>query len=334
MILNVLSNIYSYFVEKRNSKFDNGEIKSYKLKTPVISIGNIIAGGTGKTPVTILIARLLIEKNLRVGIVGRGYGSKSKGLKIVCDGVKIIDDSDEVGDEMLMIAKKLKVPVIIDEKKYIAALELEKKFDLDVILIDDGFQHRYLKRNIDIIIINNKTLEKPYTFPKGYLREKLINFSRADVILLEDISKKVQFESNVDEVFEYKKHIGKVKKITSENEIYLTEYTLQTLAICSIANPNSFLNFVKSIGFDIKQSSIFKDHYNYSKEDILRIIQESKNQNVNTIITTEKDYVKIEKFKGMIFDNKIEILVLELNIIIENEEKLLKYILNKINTNP
>lgn len=334
MILNMISNIYSYFVEKRNSKFDNGKIKSYKLNTPVISIGNIIAGGTGKTPVTILIARLLIENNLRLGIVGRGYGRKSKGLKVVCDGKNILDDSEEVGDEMLLIAKKLNVPVIIDEKKYIAAKELEKNFNLDVILIDDGFQHRYLKRDVDIILIDNKTLENPYTFLKGHLREKFDNYKRADIVLLEDISKKVLFESNVDEVFEYKKHIGKVRKITSENEFYLTEYTLKTLAICSIANPNSFLNFVKSLGFDIKQFNIFKDHYNYSKEDILKIIQESKNRNVNSIITTEKDYVKIEKFQGMIFDNNIEILVLEMNVIIENEEKLLKYILNKINTNP
>jgi len=332
MILNLLSKIYSYFVDRRNTNFENGKIKTYRLKTPVISIGNIIAGGTGKTPVTILIAKLLIENNLKVGVVGRGYGRKSKGLKIVSDGTNILDDSDEVGDEMLLIAKKLNIPVVIDQKKYIAAQEIEKSFDLDVILIDDGFQHRYLERDIDIILVNNNTLDNPNTFPKGYLRENLSNYNRADIILIEDINKKVQFERNNNKVFEYQKHISKVRQISTNNISYLEDFSLQTLAICSIANPNSFVNFVNILGFEVLKSIPFKDHYAYTKSDIASFIQESKVLNVNNIIMTEKDYVKIEKFNGMILDNNINILVLEMEIKIENEKEFINYILTKINS--
>lgn len=330
MILNILSSIYQFFVNKRNKKFDKGKIKLTQTKAKVISIGNLIAGGTGKTPLTIKLVNLLKNQGYKVGVVGRGYGRKSKELIILDNNLENYS-SDITGDEMLLIAKKTNLPVAIFHRKYIAAKELDSKYNLDIILIDDGFQHRYLHRDIDIILINNETINNPNTIPKGYLREPLQNYNRADFILLENgINKdKINFEKS--KIHFYDKKTNKVRIISKDNENYLIKYNLKVLLTCSIANPKNFLNFVDNLGFEVAKQYFYKDHYNYEINDINNIISDCKQLNIKHIITTEKDLIKLKNYFNVLFQNEINILIIEIDIEIENETQLLQTITNLLN---
>lgn len=330
MIFNLLSNLYQIFVDRRNKKFDDGKIKLTKTNTKVISIGNLIAGGTGKTPVTIKLINLLKNNGLKVGVVGRGYGRKSKELIILNNNLNDFN-SDQTGDEMLMIAERTQSPVAIFEKKYIAAKEIDSKYEIDVILIDDGFQHRFLHRDIDIVLINEETIKRPFTFPKGYLREPLENYKRADIILLEKGQNKDIFSKSNIPIHYYEKKINKVKLYSAENENYLTIYNTKVLLTSSIANPNNFLNFVILLGFDVAKHYFHKDHYNYEIKDINEIIYECKRLSVNNIVTTEKDFVKLKNYKEYLYKNNINILVLEIEIEIEDETQLLQTITDMLN---
>lgn len=327
-MLSIISKIYNIFVNQRNKAFDSGNKKIYSTNAKVISIGNLIAGGTGKTPITIFIANKLKEK-YNIGIVGRGYGRKSKGMILIDKQNKFTPD--EVGDEMLLISKKTNLPVCVNEKKYLAAQEIDRKIKLDVILIDDGFQHRYIERNVDILLINCKTIENPNTFPKGLLRESFENYKRANILLLEDGIDKSIFNFPKNDIYYYKKYFIGVKNYFIKNENYLTKYNSMVLLISSIANPENFRNFVNSVGFDVKDSIFFPDHYNYRDDDINKIISKCKRLNIENIITTEKDLVKLEKYKSKLFQNEINLLVLEIDIKIENEEKFIENIINKLN---
>ena len=329
MILNLMSNVFSFFVNLRNSAFDKGKLKIISTNAKVISIGNLIAGGSGKTPLTIKIANQL-KSNFNIGIVGRGYGRTTKGMILIDDINKF--DGSEVGDEMLLIAKKTNLPVCLDEKKYKAAQEIDKNKNINLIIIDDGYQHRYIKRNVDILLINQKTLDNPYPFPKGHLREKFENYKRADIILLEEGINKSKLDFPNNDIYFYKKYFIGVKSYSIKKIYYLTKYNSTALLISSIANPDNFRNFVNSVGFELKDIIYFNDHYIYKDDDIDKIIERCKILKINNIITTEKDLVKLEKYKNKLFQNEINILVLEIDIKIENEDKFFENIINKLNS--
>lgn len=330
MILTLASKIYEYFVSKRNEKFDKGIYNITECKAKVISIGNVIAGGTGKTPFTIFFGQLLKDKNVKVGIVGSGYGRKKKGLKVVCDGEKIVNEVEYSGDELALIAQRLMVPVVVDDKKYLAAKYLDDNFNVDVIIVDDGFQHRYLKRDLDIVLISETTLEKPYTFPKGMLREPLENSNRADILCFENkISEQIIFKER--EKITYIKQFKCFKKYY-KNEVEIIENISEDILLTSsIARPKEFEKFILSKSIKISKSIFFKDHYDYKQEDINKIVYICKRENAKSIITTEKDFVKLFNFKDILFKNNISIIVSEIEITIDDKEKLTNLINSKCN---
>ncbi len=329
-MLTLLSKIYNKFVDIRNKKFDNGKYPIVKLNSKVISIGNIIAGGTGKTPFSIFIAKLLLNKGIKVGVVGSGYGRRDKGLKVVCDGSKILTDVNGSGDELALIAQKLLIPVVVDDKKVNAAKFLDENFDIDVIIVDDGFQHRYLHRDLDIVLINDLTIKNPFTFPKGLLREPFENFKRADLVCLEE---NVFNNEKFDEIekLSYKKKFKCLKMYFLEKIEIIDNIQGNAVLTCSIARPKEFEVFVKSIGVQVVHSIFHKDHFDYHKEDVEKILYICKSKNANSLIVTEKDFVKLVKFKDLIFKNNISIIVSEIEITINNTEVLTKLINTKCN---
>lgn len=329
-MLTLLSNIYNRFVAIRNRKFDNGKYPITKLNCKVISIGNIIAGGTGKTPFTIFIAKLLLDNGIKVGVVGSGYGRREKGLKVVCDGNQILTDVNGSGDELALIALKLLVPIVVDDKKVNAAKFLNENFDVDVIIVDDGFQHRYLHRDLDIVLINDLTIQNPFTFPKGLLREPLENFKRADLVCLEENVFNNEFFNKIEKLF-YKKNFKCLKMYFLDKVEIIDNIQGKAVLTCSIARPKEFENFVKSIGVEVVHSIFHKDHYDYHKEDVEKILYICKSKNANSLIVTEKDFVKLVKFKELIFKNNISLIVSEIEITINNTEVLTNLINTKCN---
>lgn len=330
MILNLASKIYEYFVRKRNEKFDKSIYNITECNAKVISIGNVIAGGTGKTPFTIFLGQMLKDNNIKFGVVGSGYGRRKKGLKVVCDGDKIVNGVEYSGDELALIAQKLMVPVIVDDKKYLAAKYLDDNFNVDVIIVDDGFQHRYLKRNLDIILINDATINKPYTFPKGMLREPLENVDRADLLCCENIISNIKYIDKIEKI-SYKKQFKCMKEYFPGNEKIIENVEQDVILTTSIARPKEFEDFIKSKSIKISKSIFFKDHYDYKQEDIKKIVYICMRENAKSIITTEKDFVKLFNFKDILFKNNISIIVSEIEITIDDKEKLTNLINSKCN---
>ena len=163
MTLKFLSFLYLFIINIRNWLYDKSILPTKHLSTVVVSIGNMIVGGSGKTPFTIHLAEILINKGYSVGIICKGYKKKMKGTIVVSDGLKILCHVNDCGDEAYLIARKVHQSyVVADENKTKAAIFIEKQYNPDVILIDDGFQHRQLERDIDIVLYNTRIKNSKY----------------------------------------------------------------------------------------------------------------------------------------------------------------------------
>lgn len=331
-MLKLFSNIYGCFADRRNRKFDAGDFPIHRCTIPVISVGNISAGGTGKTPLTALIADFLIVNGYKPGIISRGYKGKFKGSLVVSDGTNILCSASESGDEMYMLAKNIKTPILVNQKKYLAAKDIESKFNLDCIIVDDGFQHRFLHRDLDIIIIDKSTLDNPYPFPKGRLREPFANIRRADIICypnnianamnnLECNGLKVELNTN---------ELGLIPLVTIPNANIQNSVFL----FSGIANHSKFRNSILNCGNEIISEEIFKDHHSYTESDIKSLIQSFDSNISNTIITTEKDAVKLDKYFHLFAENNLNLLYLKIGSVVStNSDLFYKRILSTVRAN-
>ena len=181
-----IATIFSIIIFIRNLAFDLKILKITKVSKPVISIGNITTGGTGKTPIAILFANEAKKRGLKPGILSRGYQRKSSGSLVVHDGIKLLLSVTDSGDEPFLMANKLKnVPIIVDANRINGANRLIKDFGVDIVILDDGFQHRYLYRDIDLLLINASVKADMYQMlPLGMLRELPTSISRASKVLI------------------------------------------------------------------------------------------------------------------------------------------------------
>ena len=181
----LLSLVYKSLIAIRNYCYDSNLFNIHSIDCPVISIGNLSIGGTGKTPLTIYLAKILINNGFQPGIISRGYRRISKEEIVVSDGKKIHKDWRLCGDEPFMIAKLLSnVPIIVNNNKVVSSKRLIKDFNVNVILLDDAFQHRKIARDVDIVLYNSTINKKDLCLlPLGILREPIKNISRANIII-------------------------------------------------------------------------------------------------------------------------------------------------------
>ena len=182
MFLQLISNIYSAAVSVNHRRFDRNPEMQYQCSIPVISIGNLSVGGTGKTPFTAMLTEMLIENSIEPAIIGKGYKRRSQGEFVVRNKHNILGNAIDSGDEMALLAEKLDVPIVINSTKTAAAQSVERLFNVDVIIVDDGFQHRRLHRDLDIVLLDRRTIEEHYVIPHGRLREPAKGLLRADII--------------------------------------------------------------------------------------------------------------------------------------------------------
>ncbi len=173
--MNPLSSIFGLGVTIRNTLYDRGVFKAHKLRGPVISIGNISVGGSGKTPFVIALGELLIRRGIQFNVLSRGYGRKTRGVALVDRN----GPPEEFGDEPLLIARKLNVPVAVGENRFKAGLFVENEFGPQLHLLDDGFQHRSLARDFDIVLVNSED-SSDRLLPAGRLREPITSLRRAN----------------------------------------------------------------------------------------------------------------------------------------------------------
>lgn len=332
MMKDLLSSIYGKIVKSRNRAFDDGKVEIVRTNTPVISIGNISAGGTGKTPFSIMLAKKIIDLGYKPCIIGRGYKRKNKSLNVISDGKYILAGIDAAGDEMYMIAKKLPVPVVVDESKSKAAKIAEKELEIDSIIVDDGFQHRKLSRDVDIVLLDDETLKEPFLLPKGRLREPLASLKRADVIAFtEDVDNDV-IEKYARNKIWIKTQIeaGSVFELFSGDILKgepLIRKMDKCIAVSGLANPKRFDDTLKRAGWNAADHITFADHHHYSMPDLEKISAVCRKKGIKNLITTEKDAVKLTGFREYFEKEDIDCYVFSIEmIIIENEKDFYRLI--------
>ena len=303
MIKSLLSKIFGSVVKKSNEKYDSDKGEIVRLHTPVICIGNLSVGGSGKTPFVQMLTWLLLKNNIRPAIVGKGYKRKSKGSVVVSDGKEIFVDATIGGDEMYLLADSLKVPVIAHDIKAEGARLAENKFAPSVIIVDDGYQHRRLYRDLDILLVGQSDFDEPYLMPKGRLREPLEAAERADIIV---------YTGSTQPTAEFKKYLRpeaieiRIKRIEgrpfnmTENR-YFDKRQLGILnkgvfAVSGIAKPENFDASIHAMRYPLKGSKHYDDHHHYTAADVQDMIKLAQNANAGVIATTEKDGAKLHVF--------------------------------------
>ncbi len=320
-MLSLISKIYGAAVERRNRKFETGDIPQIKCDIPVVSVGNLSIGGSGKTPFAIFLVQKLKEAGFKPGVIGRGYRKKKKGTVVVRDENGRLAGAAEAGDEMRLIAEKAEVPTVADEKKYRAAKEMESRFDVDCIVVDDGFQHRYLKRDFDIVLLENSDFERPYHIPKGRLREPLSALRRADAIVVKanfrHFEKIENLAKNGVEIAKIKPEFGEPKDLFGEEKF---DFRKKALAVSGIARPKLFLDTLKKIGIKIAKSVSYGDHADYGEAKLRRIAAVCRKSDIDTVITTEKDAVKLVESKTFFEVNCFRCYVLPMNFVFSDNE--------------
>lgn len=318
--------LYRAVVAIRNFCYDHGICKSTKLprisfgsqtkEVVVISIGNLSVGGTGKTPATIFLAKALRDHGWRVAIVARGYRRQGSGLVVVSDGQHILAGVAAAGDEPLLLAQKCEdIPVVVDRRKKNAAMAAVEKFSPDLILVDDGFQHRQLHRQIDVVLVDPSTSLGGLWLPSKQLqREPVSALRRAHFVILnaggesdpEQIGRMMEqcrrhtsaaiFTGKLQAVgwSKLEDRQNRPGGISSRQLLPTTIIKDQSVVlVCGIAHPERFRNLVNACGAQIKQEMILGDHHNYDEKDLRHIANAFRNSNARYILTTAKDAVKL-----------------------------------------
>jgi len=316
LLLYPLSLIYGAFVIARNILFDIKILRSYKSSAKVISVGNITTGGTGKTPFVIYLAEMLLNLNKSVCVISRGYMRKSEGLTVGFDGKKICGDISSVGDELSMIIGRFSIFTdrffaIADSNRVRAVKYAESEFKPDIILLDDAYQHRFIKRDLDIVIVSaeQNTLVYKTLIPSGNLREPFACLCRSGLIV-----RNYKFSECKDG---YPLNTVPEIRICYECEGLFDALgnppdtpVKNVVAVSGIAGNKSFVKTLNKFGYVVSRAFEFGDHHSYSQQDIDYILNQSENDAV--FVTTEKDFIKLKNFANFTLERRVYYLKLKI----------------------
>jgi tetraacyldisaccharide 4'-kinase len=274
--LNPLTAIYGGVVRTRNALYDRGILRARRLQGAVISVGNLSVGGSGKTPFVILLGELLKARGIKFDVLSRGYGRTTRGVRLV-DPAGV---AQEFGDEPVLIARKLQVPVIVGEDRYQAGRLAEAKFGPQLHLLDDGFQHRTLFRDFDIVLVTPQDAGAQL-LPSGRLREPSLSLRRADAVVLASGASPESFPLEG-------KIIWRVRRgIVPQN------IPLRPVVFCGIARPQNFVLQLRSANIDPIAEAFYRDHHAYTEKDIRDLLELKQRSEASGFVTTEKDAVNL-----------------------------------------
>jgi tetraacyldisaccharide 4'-kinase len=337
-----LSPLYSCLVANRSSLYQKGLFKQHKLEVPVISVGNIVMGGTGKTPLVHYIAQLLHQKKKKPAILSRGYKGTATGkINVVSDGINILMDADHAGDEPRLLAEKLpETPVITGKKRSVTGRFAIDSYGADHLILDDGFQHMSLKRDLDLVLFNaQKLLGNGRVLPGGDLREPLSALKRADAFIISGLDtplddKVGEFIKFLNNLFPHKpvftgsylpdETISRIHAGKNDTLSLLEGSKIPVYGFCGIAQPESFHNILKKSNMNLVGFQSFEDHHTYSLDDIRSLHNNGLSSGAQGMITTEKDMVKIRD----LFPWDFPLLTLPIRFKMDNDFD--QYLFNKL----
>lgn len=301
-VLYLPAKLYEFGVRLRIRFYERGVLKSHRLETPVISVGNLTVGGTGKTPCTAALAQMLRDAGLDVAILSRGYKRASAGRVEVSNIREILAEPEEAGDEPYLLARACPgVRVIADRDRYAAGRWIEQRARPSVFLLDDGFQHLRLRRNIDLLLIDGRDdLSKAEMVPFGRLREPLTGLRRASAVIV------TRSDPSMDRT-----HLEKTIRRYAKSgiPIYYSDSRISSLfdlkagsrlssdamagkriaAFAGVARPERFFDDLEGLNVEIALRRVFNDHHRYTSEELLEIAGAARLAGAEAMITTEKD---------------------------------------------
>ena len=274
--MNPLSSIYGLIVRARNALYDGEHLQARRLQGPVISIGNISAGGSGKTPFVLLLGELLKARGIKFDVLSRGYGRTTRGVLLV-DPAGL---PQQFGDEPLLIARKLQVPVIVGEDRFQAGRFAESTFGPQLHLLDDGFQHRALARDFDAVLVTPQDAGDQL-LPAGRLREPPNSLRRADAVVLASGASPDAFPVDGKVVWRVKRGI-----ITQA-------VPPRPVVFCGIARPQNFVLQLRAANVEPAAQAFYRDHHLYDEKDVRELLALQKRSEAGGFVTTEKDAVNL-----------------------------------------
>ena len=278
--MNPLSAIYGGIVVARNALYDRGVLSARRLQGGVVSVGNLSAGGSGKTPFVMLLGELLKARGIKFDVLSRGYGRKSSGVLLV-DPAGL---PQEFGDEPLLIARKLQAPVIVGEDRYDAGRFAEATFGPQLHLLDDGFQHRALARDFDIVLVTPQDATDRL-LPAGRLREALSSLRRADAIVLASGASAESFP--VEGTMVWRARRGIVLPAPKQN------VPSRPVVFCGIARPQNFVLQLRAASLEPVAEAFYRDHHTYNEKDVHELLELKQRSEAGGFVTTEKDAVNL-----------------------------------------
>jgi tetraacyldisaccharide 4'-kinase len=275
--MNPLAALFGAVVAGRNVLYDRGLLRMQRLQRPVISVGNLSVGGAGKTPFVILLGELLKTRGIRFDVLTRGYGRQS-------GGVAQVDPNGSArifGDEPLLIARRLGVPVIVGSERYQAGIFAEGRFASHVHLLDDGFQHRQLARDFDIVLVTAEDA-RDRLLPAGRLRESVSALERADAVVLPADLSCGQLPLAGKQVWRLRRNLQ------------AGHAPPRPVGFCGIARPGNFFSQLREAGVELAAEVPFPDHHVYTRRDVSRLLRLRQQTGAGGFVTTEKDAVKLD----------------------------------------
>ena len=274
--MNPLATIYGGIVAARNALYDRRWCRARRLIGPVVSIGNLCVGGSGKTPFVLCLGELLKARGVKFDVLSRGYGRKSRGVLLV-DPAGLPQD---YGDEPLLIARKLQVPVIVGESRFEAGRFAENRFGPQLHLLDDGFQHRALARDFDVVLITEDDLTGRL-LPAGRQREPLSSLRRADAIVVTgDITSDLLPVSG--------KFVWRLRR-----GLVPASFPARAVVFCGIARPQNFIAQLQQACVLPVAEAFYRDHHTYTEKDIRELLDLKQRTGADGFVTTEKDAVNL-----------------------------------------
>jgi len=342
LLLAPFSLLYGLIVMLRNRLFDRGFVKPERLPGRVISIGNLTVGGTGKTPMVIQLAGMLQDRGYRPAVLSRGYGGTSKHpVNVVSKGDGPLMNHHEAGDEPVLIAKSLAgVPVLTGPRRVLTGDWALKNLGVDVLILDDGFQHRQLFRDINIVLFNAVSpFGNGSLLPGGPLREPLSALKRADIIIAtgtyDDVAaaRPIALPDGVRAPV-FRCYYEPYSLLQGEQDTAFPLEIIKGKKICAFAgigNPMAFEKTLRSLGADVVVFIPFPDHHRYTQQDVCLIDEKARQCRVEMIVTTEKDKVKLEGFD--VFLSGIYALRIEMEFLSARED-FERLLMEKINECP
>ncbi len=334
--LSPLSGLYGMAVKARRALYQRGLFRVHKIGVPVISVGNLTTGGTGKTPLVEWMARALAQQQKGVCILTRGYGRQHPGSQVlVSNGGEIFSDARVAGDEPLLLAEKLKgeAAVICDADRVAAAHWATENLGANLFILDDGFQHMRMARDYNIVVIDaTNPWGNGRLLPAGNLRESPDQLARADCIVItraDDVAQAEALKAEIHQlskgrpVFLSRMRIDGLRKLSNSKEGAAGENlkSVPVAAFCGVGNPESFFAQLRRDGYTLCHTRVFPDHHYYTQEEINALVSQSAERGAHALLTTAKDEVKLRSLKF-----EMPCYVVDVAIEIEGESKFLALI--------